>query len=547
MYAAGAFSGGRLFSFGGYYYYNNAGSWYATYSNMIHAYDISSNTWTTLSATLTSARYYLTAAAVATSLGERIYVIGGTPGTGTNDEFNPSNDTVTGRTPVTANGSAVALYLHASAAISSTSKVYVMGGLPTVNANVYEFTTPTSAAPNGSWTTRAQVQNGAGQAQATYYRAAMTLNNRLYITGGVLSPYTQCFEYNSATDTWAQRANMSGGRYGHAAVAIGNKGYVYGGYNAYTTCEEFTPPNFGSSPFAPSAVSQVGSRPESSLQSLADETQFDGWTNSQIVFSATVTDPDPGQQVRFRVQVKPQGASWNSAASVVSLTSGLVSQGTISIPWAIPSGDGFDWRYRIEDSYNNSHPAALANLAAGWIEAFGTESAPNVSSPDFRSDQETPAEPVPQWPHNVDIQVPDAAIGDVELQWIESTDNGPVAGISYELQVATEGGFSDIEAQLFSTAGQSTYPITLSVSRYDKFWRMRARDVGGNFSEWSAPLNFRVTFNDGVDHGAGDAAKTCAFGVESGGPSFSLLITTVLLGLALCGREFRAKRRGIDD
>src|SRR5688572_9578978 len=77
LYNAGARSGGRLFSFGGHYYYNTGGGWTATYSNLIHAYDIASGSWTTLSATLTSARYYLAAATVSTSLGERIYIIGG--------------------------------------------------------------------------------------------------------------------------------------------------------------------------------------------------------------------------------------------------------------------------------------------------------------------------------------------------------------------------------------------------------------------------------------------------------------------------------------
>ena len=134
--------------------------------------------------------------------------------------------------------------------------------------------------------------------------------------------------------------------------------------------------------------------------------------------------------------------------------------------------------------------------------------------------------------------MPDPVYGDVELHWMESTDNGPVAGISYELQVAREGGFIDIEAQLFSTAGTSTYPITLTVSRELKHWRMRARDLGGNFSQWSPPLTFRVTYNDGVDHGAGDGGK-CGLMVGAGAPS----LVVALLGLALLAQGGRRRFR----
>jgi hypothetical protein len=67
--------------------------------------------------------------------------------------------------------------------------------------------------------------------------------------------------------------------------------------------------------------------------------------------------------------------------------------------------------------------------------------------------------------------------------------------------------------------------VRLSVSRYEKFWRIRARDVGGNLSDWSDPLNFRVTYNDGLNHSAGDAKKACGMTV-SGAPA---------LGAALFG------------
>jgi len=209
---------------------------------------------------------------------------------------------------------------------------------------------------------------------------------------------------------------------------------------------------------------------------------------------------------------------------VTSVATPLAVQGVHTLTYNIPADGGYDWRWRVEDAFANSYPLP----ATGWVEAFGTFAAQNTVSPDFRSDQLPPSDPIAVAPHNVDTQVSDPVFGDVTLHWIEATDNGPVAGISYELQVATDGGFNGIEAQLFSTAGQSSYPVTLTVSRYDKFWRIRARDVGGNFSQWSAPLNFRVTYNDGLNHSAGDAKKVCGMSV-AGIP----VLGSALLGLAV--------------
>ena len=524
---AAAFNGGRLLSFGGYHYTPSSTGYVGGYSNAILAYSISDGTWSTLSATLSTPRYFLAASEVSTSLGDRIYVTGGLQGNGANDEFNPANDTITARAALPA-----ALYYHAmaTATVNGVPKVFAMTGYPGPTAACYEYTPPTSSTDGGSWATKAQVENSSGTAQARYAAKAFTVNNRIYLNGGVSGSYVSTtFEYNPATDVWTERASSASQHGYHAAATINGKGYVYGGLPTYTTGEEYTAPEFGAAPFPPAGLGQSGSRDESSLQARADPAQFDGWTNDRIAFSAVVTDPDESQPVRLRVQVKPAATSWTSGSGIDSLDSGLLPQGLISIPYTIPGTGAYDWRYRVEDSYLNSHPTALATTAAGWIEAFGTEAAPNAQSPDFRSDQETPADPVAVSPTNTDIQVPDPDSGAVTLQWMESTDNGPVSGISYELQVAREGGFIDVEAQLFSTAGTSSYPVTLSVSRFEKFWRIRARDVGGNFSQWSPPLTFRVTYNDGENHGSGDAGKTCGFAATPGGSPGGL----VMLGLSI--------------
>jgi hypothetical protein len=272
------------------------------------------------------------------------------------------------------------------------------------------------------------------------------------------------------------------------------------------------------------------------MQALPDESTFDGWTNAVVTFSGVVTDPNAGQQVRLRIQVKPQQASWTSTSQIINVDSGLQSQGLVTVNCALPNGGGYDWRWRVEDAFTNAYPDAAPNIAAGWIEAFG-----NTNSPDFRSDSIAPTDPVGVSPSDTDILVPDPDHGEVHLQWIEATDNGPVTGISYEIQVGRNGGFGDVEAQLFSSAGTSTYPVTLSPSRFPKVWRIRARDVGGNFSPWSPALKFRVTYDDSIDHSAGDATKFCGMTAGWASSGNALLAGVLILGLLL-GSTITLKR-----
>ena len=542
LYHAGDYYNGRIYIFGGLNYTGTIGTttYTGAYTNAIRYFNISTQTITTVSATLTATTYYH----AAVTMGDRIYVSGGVSSNAFY-VFNPTTNTIS--TGPTMPGY---LYYHGMAAVPAVGKVYALGGIGTASyaGYCYEYTPGTSEPAQGSWATRSPMNTnttGGGSAANMYYVRAITLNNRIYVTGYNSSNAAQnnCLEYNALTDSWTQRATSLYGHYnGHAFVAINGKGYSYGGYPSYTVGEEFTPPTFGVAPNYPTNLAQAGSSPASALQAQADSSIPDGWTNNQISFSANVTDPDAGQQVRFRVQVKPAAAAWTQTSQVTTLQTPLGAQGTHSLNFNIPADGGFDWRWRVEDSFGNSVPAA----ANTWVDAFSTQTVPNTLSPDFRSDQVPPADPVAFSPSNVDIQVPDPVLGDVTLNWTESTDNGPVSGISYELQVARDGGFLDIEAQLFSTAGTSSYPITLTVSRYEKFWRIRAKDIGGNLSNWSNELSFRVTHNDGVDHSAGDAKKYCGFSATAvpalGSSAMGAVI--LLLSAGLCLRRRACKTIG---
>jgi hypothetical protein len=537
----------------------NYDPWYG-YTGYTYRYSLALNSWVQLS-NIPNNNYYSGAAA----LGNRIYIAGG----GTNQtafyEFNPADNSFTSR-PNMPTGR----YLLTATSIPSLNRFYAIGGYGNAGymATMEAYEPPSQAYANGRWLSGVagndpleqdpqdmntpNADGTPGSPAQRYMAKAVTVGTRIYVVGGYSNAgyMNTMLEFNpNASQTvvggnqWRQRANMTGtrGYYPAAGVittASGPKVVAYGGLSNSTTGEIFTPPDFGVSPNPPTAIAQIGSSAASSLQAQTDSTQTDGWTNNQIQFTANLTDPDlianAPQQVRFRVQVKPASASWTSN-QVTSLATNLGAQGVHTLTYNIPADGAFDWRWRVEDSYSNSYPVTTG----AWIEAFGDLANPNTNSPDFRSDQLPPSDPIASSPHNVDTQVLDPVHGEVTLNWIESTDNGPVSGISYEIQVATDGGFGNSEAQLFSTAGTSSYPVTLTVSRYDKFWRIRAKDIGGNLSNWSAPLNFRVTYNDGLNHSAGDAKKNCGMTAMAVPALGSALLGLVILGFAAGRRMFK--------
>ena len=277
-------------------------------------------------------------------------------------------------------------------------------------------------------------------------------------------------------------------------------------------------------------VAQSGTQPESSFQAQADASQRSGWTFDQMAFSAVISDPDATQQVRFRVRVKQ-----TTSSTWTFLDSGLQAQGSVTLPYTVPGSGDYDWEYRVEDQYGNSSPSPSYTDPAGWLPAFS-----NNNSPDFRSDQTPPVTPVPSSPSNVDIQSPDPAYTSVTLQWLESTDNGPASALSYDVEVSRNADFTNIEAQA-SVDAVDQVAVILSVARDSKFWRLRARDVAGIQSPWSPALPFRVTFDDGIDHGSGDAGKACGMGAAPGtGSSTAALLAVMILSIAtvlrLCGK-----------
>ena len=510
QYNAGAYFDGRLYSFGT----SASGA-----PGVVLSYSISENAWTILSGVSFPEGRYGAAAAV---LGDRIYLAGGYANgySRRTDEFDPADNSFTRRADLP-----VGLHLHAMAPMPWRNSAYVVGGVSggAYQAGCYEYS-PSSDA----WATRSPMQID-GALQPRRSPAAFLINNRIYVSGGHngSGSAASVLEYFPGSDEWTVRPPMSEARYQHAAIEINGRGYVYGGISAYTSGEEFTPPDFGPPPQPPADVIQAGGQIESSLQAGEDFARRDGWMGGRIFFSADVLDPDAGQRVRLRIRVKPVGvAPWTE------VDSGLADQGPIRVEYEITGEGAFDWEYRVEDENANSFPAAPDE----WAPAFG-----NAGSPDFRSDQAPPSNPGPLYPDDADVGVPDPAGGLVTLAWTASSDNGADSEISYEVEVGMDSGLHKPVIQSVAS-GIESLSIRLPVTRSPWHWRVRARDVAGNFSAWSRALEFRVVHDDGLNHAAGDGRKTCGYGAGSAPGQRGTGIAALALALAVSIVHWRIRR-----
>ena len=504
-YFRAAYADGHVYILGNGYYGNGE----------IYRYDIANRTWSGSLGSLENSRYSAGAAA----LGTKIYIAGGWDNqVGGLSAALEVFDTET-LTLSTLADMPQGLALPVAAGNPVNGRIYFAAGQ---GQNGYSAACMEYDPATNLWQSMASVSNGSSS-QPRYFAGGFVLNGRFYVVGGYNNGYQNTtLEFTPATNAWAQRANMNAGRYGLAYGVVGSQGIVYGGEsnNAQYTRELFTPPDFGALPNVPAEVLQVGSQPESSVQG--------GWTNNVISFQADVTDPDAGQQVRLEVQVRPSGSqNWSAV-----LSSGLGAQGLRTVNYTVPANGTYDWRWRVADSLSNYAPSV--DGVPAWVEAFG-----NAESPDFRSDQIAPSAPVALTPADIDVQVNNPTGGPVTLTWSEATDNGPASAIRYEIQVSTDGGFNGIEAQMTADAGETSANVTLAESRYDKFWRLRAHDIGGNVGPWSNVRKFRVTYDDGMDHASGDAKKGCGFGATSAafGSTAALLLGLALLASAAAGRR----------
>lgn len=246
-----------------------------------------------------------------------------------------------------------------------------------------------------------------------------------------------------------------------------------------------------------------------------------GWTGRTVTFAAELSDPDSTHQVFLQVEVKAAGAAWTG---VPTLSSPMGPQGPVQATYTLPSAGSYEWRYRVGNSAFAFEPNN------GGMPTW-TEFSPGTSS--FQSDQAAPTSPTAVSP-TADVTIKSFGGAPVSFEWTSATDNGPSAAITYEIEAGTDASFATVEVSATGVSGLQT-ALFLAPMGAQRYWRARAYDVGGNAGAWSPVASFRVTLDDGIDHGSGDASKACGFSAGSAGSSAAL----ALLALAIAAAGFR--------
>lgn len=213
-------SDNRVYAIGGNYTsVSDAGA-----SVVAEVYNPMTNAWQSLPS-LSIGRDNVAAAADASG---KIYALGGYDGTtvttlGSVATFQP------GAASWSSLGDAMttARSMHASA-VMPDGKIYALGGERSVASSeldAFEYYQPGTA----GWYTLAPMPT------SRKALAAATIGARLYAIAGnrwitASAPYTRVVEaYDTAAQTWSQVTSIPSGRYGHAAVSVGGKIYVFGG------------------------------------------------------------------------------------------------------------------------------------------------------------------------------------------------------------------------------------------------------------------------------------------------------------------------------
>ncbi|MFC2101226.1 kelch repeat-containing protein [Bacteroidota bacterium] len=124
------------------------------------------------------------------------------------------------------------------AVAAANGKLYVMSGALGTNVPTWEYNPATN-----TWAQKQGIPNGC------YWSTAVTVNNKIYVMGGG-HPYPgqkYNYIYDPSTDSWTSGADLLTGRMYHSAAAANGKIYLMGGQNGDGTSEwyfeEYNPVN----------------------------------------------------------------------------------------------------------------------------------------------------------------------------------------------------------------------------------------------------------------------------------------------------------------
>ncbi len=184
-------------------------------------YDTTNNTWST-KASMPTPRWEVALSAVGTN----IYAIGGTDNNNSGTKLN-KNECYNTKTNTWSTKAVLPTPRYKAYSEPVGTNIYVIGG--SSGNNNYTKNECYSTTSN-TWTTKADMPT------PSYRGASSVVGDNIYVFGGTnysVSPSVelnknQC--YNTKTNTWSTKRNMSIKRYEMTASAVGNSVYIIGGY-----------------------------------------------------------------------------------------------------------------------------------------------------------------------------------------------------------------------------------------------------------------------------------------------------------------------------
>jgi hypothetical protein len=221
--------------------------------------------------------------------------------------------------------------------------------------------------------------------------------------------------------------------------------------------------------------------PTSRFQRQADGTTaigLGGWAStSTVVFGATVSDTDGGQQVRLQVEVKPAGTAFNGTPSCQSP---LVASGTAASCklTTLTPGTGYHWRLRAADSRGGfSNWVSFATNGEDAAD-FSVNTKPAV--PTSRSQR--------QGNGTTPIPLGGAATSDTVVLRATVTDTDAVQTVRLQVEVKPVGtafdGAVSCQSALVPSGTAASCSASGLVGGTGYHWRLRTADSRGGFSNW---------------------------------------------------------------
>jgi hypothetical protein len=200
-----------------------------------------------------------------------------------------------------------------------------------------------------------------------------------------------------------------------------------------------------------------------------------------VVFLGTVSDPDPGQLVRLRVEVQPVGTAFDNTLSCLSplVSSGTATSCSVS---GLKAGTGYHWRLRAVDAQGGASAwasfATNAEDAADFVVGTGTLPGVPTGRGQRQADGITPIV-LGGWARSSTV---------VFAGTVSDTDAGQKARLQVEVKPVGTAftGTVSCQSALVPSGTATSCSVSGLTAGTGYHWRLRAVDNQGGASAWAS-------------------------------------------------------------